>query len=62
MRYETGSKLEKHQDYIASLREKIKSLEKQKAEIELGTFIFGGSGIGTPFQSGIILYPLLKIR
>ncbi|MEH1954736.1 hypothetical protein [Nostoc sp.] len=34
MRYETGSKLEKHQDYVASLREKIKSLEKQKAEIE----------------------------
>ncbi|MEH2151537.1 hypothetical protein [Nostoc sp.] len=34
MRYETGSKQEFHQDYVASLREKIKSLEKQKAEIE----------------------------
>ncbi len=34
MRYETGSKLEKHQVYVASLRDKIKFLEKQKAEIE----------------------------
>ncbi|MEH2272949.1 MAG: hypothetical protein V7K68_31765 [Nostoc sp.] len=34
MRYETGSKLEKYQVYVASLWEKIKSLENKKAEIE----------------------------
>ena len=34
MIYETGSKLEKHQVYVASLRAKIEFLEKQKAEIE----------------------------
>ncbi|MBN3875196.1 hypothetical protein [Nostoc sp. JL23] len=34
MRYETGSKQELHQAYVAWLRDKIKSLENQKAEIE----------------------------
>ncbi|MEH2123955.1 hypothetical protein [Nostoc sp.] len=32
--YQTGSKQELHQVYVASLKEKIKSLEVQKAEIE----------------------------
>ncbi|MEH2084465.1 MAG: hypothetical protein V7K89_32205 [Nostoc sp.] len=34
MKYETGSKLEKHQVYVASLKNEIKFLENQKAEIE----------------------------
>ena len=34
MRYETGSKLEKHQAYLAALKEKIEKLEKQKVEID----------------------------
>lgn len=34
MQYQTGSKLEKHQVYVATLKEKIKSLEKQKLEID----------------------------
>lgn len=32
--YQTGSKLEMHQVYVASLKEQINFLEKQKAEIE----------------------------
>lgn len=32
--YKTGSKLEMHQVYVASLKEKIELLEKQKAEID----------------------------
>lgn len=34
MIYETGSKLEKHQAYLAWLKEKIEELEKQKIEID----------------------------
>ncbi|MBD2519966.1 hypothetical protein H6G93_34495 [Nostoc sp. FACHB-973] len=34
MTYQTGSKLEKQQVYVASLRDKIASLEAQKQEIE----------------------------
>ncbi len=34
MKYETGSKLEKHQAYLAALKEKIEILEKQKLEID----------------------------
>ncbi len=32
--YQTGSKLEKHQVYVATLREKIELLEKQKIKID----------------------------
>ncbi len=32
--YQTGSKLEKHQVFVVSLREKIVSLEAQKEQIE----------------------------
>ena len=32
--YKTGSKLEMHQVYVASLKEKIELLKKQKADID----------------------------